>query len=212
MSNQDALNELIQRFAISALSRERKHEAVNEEMLVGKYTGEFYIKTKDGVVLSADILNRNRVATNDAIRVAELMGMTGDLYNVEIDGLQLPAHIDHSVNILQNDHIQLPVDVKEILVYIDLDEYDILEDNVIPVYTKGEVKFLFEIIRNGITEYVRSDCDLSTVNFTKIALNAEGASSIKLVNITINKENKVYTSDGADRALLLHNVYITVNR
>ena len=212
MSNQDALNELIQRFAISALSRERKHEAVNEEMLVGKYTGEFYIKTKDGVVLSADILNRNRVATNDAIRVAELMGMTGDLYNVEIDGLQLPAHIDYSVNILQNDHIQLPVGVKEILVYIDLDEYDILEDNVIPVYTKGEVKFLFEIIRNGITEYVRSDCDLSTVNFTKIALNTEGASSVKLVNITINKENKVYTSDGADRALLLHNMYITVNR
>jgi hypothetical protein len=37
MSNQnEALNELLQRFAISALSRERKDEALNEEILVGK--------------------------------------------------------------------------------------------------------------------------------------------------------------------------------
>ena len=65
MNNQEAINELIQRFAISALSRERKHEAVNEEIMVGKYTGEFYIKTKDGVILSADILNRNKTNINE---------------------------------------------------------------------------------------------------------------------------------------------------
>ena len=47
-----SMDDLIQRFAISALSRERKDEAVNEEILVGKYTGEFFIKSKDGVVIS----------------------------------------------------------------------------------------------------------------------------------------------------------------
>lgn len=212
MNNQEAINELIQRFAISALSRERKHEAVNEEIMVGKYTGEFYIKTKDGVILSADILNRNKTNINEATRIAELMCMSGEMYNVELDELQLPAQIEHSANILQDEDIDIPVDAKEILFYIDLDEYDILENNITPVYTKGEVNILIKVIKNGNTEYIRSECDLSNVNFTKIPLNIEGVTSLKIINITINKENNVYTTNDAERALLLHNIYITINK
>jgi hypothetical protein len=74
------LEELLQRFAVSGLSRERKDEAVNEEILIGKHTGEFFIKTKDGVVISTDILNRLKASTDNAIRLAELSGITGDLY------------------------------------------------------------------------------------------------------------------------------------
>ena len=39
-----SMDDLIQRFAVSALSKERKDEAVNEEILVGKYTGELNLK------------------------------------------------------------------------------------------------------------------------------------------------------------------------
>ena len=119
MSNQDALRDLIQRFAISALSRERKHEALNEEILVGKYTGEFYIKSKDAVVMSADIMNRMKASTDEAIRVAELLSMTGEIYNVELQNRVLPDHIDYNINILQNDVIELPNDSKEILLNLD---------------------------------------------------------------------------------------------
>ena len=92
--NNEALNEMAQRFAVSALSRERKGEALNEEIVAGKYTGEFYIKSKDGVVLSADILNRRKAATDNAIRIAEFIGMTGDMFKIDFELIDLPNHID----------------------------------------------------------------------------------------------------------------------
>ena len=64
MSNDYSLDELVQRFAISALSKERKDEALNEEIMVGKYTGEFFIKSKDGIIISTDVLNRLNASSN----------------------------------------------------------------------------------------------------------------------------------------------------
>ena len=112
---------------------------------------------------------------------------------------------------MQGEEIQIPVDAKEILLYLDVDEYDIEGDNVTPVYSKGGVKILLEVTINGQIQYERLDSDLLNVNATKFPVNIEGASSIRIINITINKENKVYTSANAERALLLHNMYITIN-
>ena len=75
----DTSREFLQRFAISGLSKERKDEAINEEILLGKYTGEFFIKSKDGVIISTDILNRLKSSTENAIRYAESAGMVGYL-------------------------------------------------------------------------------------------------------------------------------------
>lgn len=207
MSNQEALRDLIQRFAISVLSRERKNEALNEELLVGKYTGEFYVKTKDGVVMSTDIMNRIKSSTDEAIRVAELMGMIDELYKVEFESLPLPCHIDYGTNIIQNEPISLPVNVKEVLFYIDVDEYDIVNGEPEMVYSEGEVKIIIEIIENGKTRYMRINKNLSNINFSIIPLELNGnVTSIKINNITI--EN----SGNQNRALLLHNVYVTVNK
>ena len=102
MSNnqKDILSNTLQRFAISALSKERKNEAVNEEILVGKYTGEFFIKTKDGVVISTDVLNRLKTSTESAIRCAESTGISGSVFKIDFDNLVLPSHIDYSTNII----------------------------------------------------------------------------------------------------------------
>lgn len=212
MSNQEALNELIQRFALSALSRERKHEAINEELLVGKYTGEYYVKTKDGVVMSADIMNRTKATMNEAIRIAEIMGITGELYRVDLENIQLPAHINHGDNILYNDNVVLPVDTKEILLYLDVDEYDINGYDITPVYTKGNVKIILEVIKDNQTQYIRFDSDLSNINATKFNIDIMGVTSLKIINISISNDNNVYTNADAERALLLHNVYININK
>lgn len=207
MSNQEALSELIQRFAISALSRERKNEALNEEMLVGKYTGEFYIKTKDGVVMSTDIMNRMKASTDEAIRVAELMSMTDELYRVDFENLQLPCHVDYNVNILQNEPIVLPYDVKEVLLYLDFDEYNIVNGNPEIVYSEGNVKVIFEVVEDGKVRYVRVDKNLSNINFSILPLGLAGnISSIKIHDITIGNDSN------QNRAILLHNVYVTVNK
>ena len=207
MSNQ-ALSELIQRFAISALSRERKAEALNEEILVGKYSGEFYIKTKEGIVLSADIMNRAKTATNEAVRIAELVGMTGDIYHVDFENLVLPGFVDYDVNILQQEPINIPVDAKELLIHLDLDEYNILNGDPKLIHSDGNVKILIEIVEDGITRYVRVDKDLSSVNFNKIPLELKGkVSSIKIMNITIGKAANI----GANNTVLLHNLFVTIN-
>lgn len=206
MSNQDALRDLIQRFAISALSRERKHEALNEEILVGKYTGEFYIKSKDAVVMSADIMNRMKASTDEAIRVAELLSMTGEIYNVELQNRVLPDHVDYNINILQNDVIELPNDSKEILLNLDIDEYDIIDGKPNIVHSEGNVKLLFEIVVDGIVKYHRVDKNLANINVSLIPIEFENISSIKLIELVISN------TGGDNRALLLHNMFVSVNK
>ena len=207
MSNQ-ALSELIQRFAISALSRERKAEALNEEILVGKYSGEFYIKTKEGIVLSADIMNRAKAATDEAVRIAELVGMTGDIYHVDFEKLVLPGFVDYDDNILQQEPINIPVDAKELLIHLDLDEYNVLNGDPQLIHSDGNVKILIEIVEDGITRYVRVDKDLSSINFNRIPLELKGkVSSIKIMNITIGKAANI----GANNTILLHNLFVTIN-
>lgn len=207
MSNQ-ALSELIQRFAISALSRERKAEALNEEILVGKYSGEFYIKTKEGIVLSADIMNRAKAATNEAVRIAELVGMTGDIYHVDFENMVLPGFVDYDDNILQQETINIPVDAKELLIHLDLDEYNILNGDPQLIHSDGNVKILIEIVEDGITRYIRIDKDLSSINFNKISLELKGkVSSIKIMNITIGKAANI----SANNTILLHNLFVTIN-
>lgn len=207
MSNQ-ALSELIQRFAISALSRERKAEALNEEILVGKYSGEFYIKTKEGIVLSADIMNRAKTATNEAVRIAELVGMTGEIYHVDFENMVLPGFVDYGDNILQQEPINIPVDAKELLIHLDLDEYKISNGDPQLIHSDGNVKILIEIVEGGIARYVRIDKDLSSVNFNKIPLEFKGnVSSIKIMNITVGRAANI----GVNNTILLHNLFVTIN-
>jgi len=212
MSNLDAntLNELIQRFAISVLSRERKSEAINEEILAGKYSGEFYIKTKDGVVLSADILNRAKSATDNAVRIAELVGMTGNIYKIDFDDLVLPNHVDYSVNILGNEPITLPDNVKEILINLDLDEYDIVEKREFKI-VNSDAKVKITLVGGGKTEVVEKS--LRNINFS--ILDISGFTKVKNVNIqsiSIERSSDVINPDAIDRTVLVHNIFVTVNQ
>lgn len=212
MSNQsEALSNLIQRFAISALSRERKMEALNEEILVGKYTGDFHIKTKDGVFMSADIMNRMKASTADAIRIAELMGMTGEIYQIELENLDLPGHIDYSINFIKNEPIQLPVGIKEMLLNLDLDEYNIVNGEPEIVHSKADVKILCELVVEGQTKYVRFDKHLGELNVSVLTFDEpEKISSIKITEISIARDND---DNGAnERVILLHNMFVAVNK
>ena len=206
----EALSELIQRFAISALSRERKAEALNEEILVGKYSGEFYIKTKDGIVLSADIMNRANASANEAVRIAELVGMSGELYHVDFEKIVLPGFMDYDTNMIQQEPIDLPNDAKDLLLHLDLDEYEIVGDSPRLIHTNGNVKVTFEVIENGIKRIVDVEKKLSNINFFNIHLNEimDNPSEIKLINITIYRDKNF----NDNHILLFHNLYVTINK
>ena len=206
------LEELLQRFAVSGLSRERKDEAVNEEILIGKHTGEFFIKTKDGVVISTDILNRLKASTDNAIRLAELSGITGDLYKVDFDQLVLPNHVDYSVNIIEEEPIELPINTKKVLLNLDLDEYDILEDTAKPVNTEAMVKIVVEIaLGNGENDTIEIQQSIQNINYYPIELNHEDVISIVISEIVIEKEEKEYNIGATDRTVLMHNLFVAIN-
>ena len=206
------LEELLQRFAVSGLSRERKDEAVNEEILIGKHTGEFFIKTKDGVVISTDILNRLKASTDNAIRLAELSGITGDLYKVDFDQLVLPNHVDYSVNIIEEEPIELPINAKKVLLNLDLDEYDILEDTAKPVNTEAMVKVVVEIaLGNGENDTIEIQQSIQNINYYPIELNHEDVISIVISEIVIEKEENEYNIGATDRTILLHNIFVAIN-
>lgn len=206
------LEELLQRFAVSGLSRERKDEAVNEEILIGKHTGEFFIKTKDGVVISTDILNRLKASTDNAIRLAELSGITGDLYKVDFDQLVLPNHVDYSVNIIEEEPIELPINTKKVLLNLDLDEYDILEDTAKPVNTEAMVKVVLEIaLGNGENDTIEIQQSIQNINYYPIELNYEDVISIVISEIVIEKEENEYNIGATDRTILMHNIFVAIN-
>jgi hypothetical protein len=206
------LEELLQRFAVSGLSRERKYEAVNEEILIGKHTGEFFIKTKEGVVISTDILNRLKASTDNAVRIAELSGITGDLYRVDFENLILPNHVDYSVNIIEGEPIELPIDSKKVLLNLDLDEYDIFEEAAKPVNTEANVKVILEIaLGNGEVSTLEVAQSIQNINYYPIELNYENVISIVLTSIIIEKENVIYNIGYTDRAILLHNLFVAIN-
>lgn len=206
------LEELLQRFAVSGLSRERKDEAVNEEILIGKHTGEFFIKTKDGVVISTDILNRLKASTDNAIRLAELSGITGDLYKVEFDQLVLPNHVDYLVNIIEGEPIELPIETKKVLLNLDLDEYDILEETAKPVNTEAIVKIVIEVaLGNGEVNTLEIQQSIQNLNYYPIELNYEDVTSVVISEIVIEKEEKEYNIGATDRTILMHNIFVAVN-
>lgn len=211
MSNQ-ALTDLIQRFAVSALSKERKDEAVNEEILVGKYTGEFFIKTKDGVVISTDVLNRLKASTDAAIRAAENTGIAGNLFHIDFDNLALPAHVDYSTNIVEEEPIELPANIKKVLLNIDFDEYDIIQDTAKPVHTEAIVDINIQVtLGDGTVNNMVFNQPIDKLNSFIMDLGElVGVTSIIINSIFINQDLAVYNTGYSARAIILHNLFVTV--
>ena len=207
-----SMDDLIQRFAISALSRERKDEAVNEEILVGKYTGEFFIKSKDGVVISTDILNRLKSSTETAIKAAESVGMVGDLFRLEFDNLQMPLHVDYGVNLIENEPIKVDGNCKKILFNVDFDEFDIIGNEIKAVNSEAMVNLEIEINMGDVSEILDIEKSIQSINQNIIDLKGyNNINYIEVKSMVINKDEKIYNSGADDRTVILHNLFMAIN-
>ena len=167
---------------------------------------------KDGVVVSTDILNRLKASTDNAVRVAELCGIIGDLYKIDFDQLVLPNHVDYSVNIIEGEPIELPFDTKKVLINLDLDEYDILENTARPVNTEANVKVAIEIATgNGKINTLEIIQSIQNINYYPIEINYDNVVNVVITGIVIEKENKEYNVGYTDRTVLLHNIFVAIN-
>ena len=67
--------------------------------MVEKTTGEFLIKTPDGMVISYDAMARRRSTITDATECAVTQNMIGNMYELLLDKYMLPAIIPYDEKI-----------------------------------------------------------------------------------------------------------------
>lgn len=205
----DILDQGIQRFAVSGLSKQRYAEAVKEEMLMEKYTGEFLIKNKDGVIVSADTVNRSAAAFANAVLTAEQTGICGDIYLLEVDNVVAPNIVQYDVNLLA-EPLTLDEGIGRVLFNFDVSEYKYVdnltqqlekESSVEVVIKSGEEKSIVKVLKiNEMNKWVFD----SSKHFGPL----EAPLTIESIKIKCEPEfvgvKEVKT--------ILHNVFLTINK
>lgn len=112
---------LIDRFGLSALSRLYKSYALPEEIMLHKETGEFLIKTKSGDVISFDRLSRLNEHVNHATMMSLNLDISGDLYQIDFDNMELPEIITENTNLLSAPLTIVDSALKKLYLSIDCD-------------------------------------------------------------------------------------------
>lgn len=206
----DLLDQGLQRFALSGMSKQRADEAVNEEILLEKYTGEFLIKNKDGILISIDTINRKAAAFNNAVILAEQTGICGDIYSLEDSDIDMPMIMPVDLNIL-SEPVMLPNACTKLLLNLDISEYiyDLNSSTVKEVDKECTVDIVVKQGENQATISKKvTDVNKLVIDAKKEGLT--GSEPVKL-NSIILRANKKYASV-AEHKIVLHNIFITVNK
>ena len=199
----DILDNGIQRFAVSGLSKERYDEAVAEEILVDKNTGEFLLNTLGEVLISNDSLGRFKASFDNAVWMAKQVGLCGNIYQVEIDDIDMPSEIPYDTNIL-NEDIVIDGANKKLMFNFDLNEYIVQDAKAITL--NNECTVTIDIVQGGKTKSTK--LSLGNMNAAVIDLTGFGSGEIHVKSIKFN-EHVDYI--GISK-LILHNVFLTINK
>lgn len=203
----DILDQGIQRFAVSGLSKQRASEAVKEELVMEKHTGELLIKNKDGVLISADTMNRSAAAFNNAVSIAEQTGICGDIYLVGVDNIISPNIVPYDTNLL-SEPIILDEGIGRLLLNFDVSEYRYVTD----LTTQLEKESSVEVVVKCDTQTVTKKLKLSEINkwvFDNKKLKVTLSQPLRIESIKIICEPEYIGLK--EVKTLLHNVFLTVN-
>lgn len=201
---------ILNRFAISALSKKYKDQALNEEIMVDKTTGEFLIKSPNGTLMSFDAINRRRSTINDATDYALMQNMYGNMYEVKIDGLTLPEPISYDTELLA-EPVNLKTNLKKVLFFIDLDE--VIHDGDIGEATENEPIVSMTILCKsaGDSKEIILEKELKDINNNVIDISSyvdfgNTSYSVRVESLSFKKN----TSDNVNTVLILHNIIVSL--
>jgi len=138
---------LLNRFAVSLLSREYKDDAVPQELMIHKASGQILLKTVDGNVISYDSLTRLRNHIDNTTFVAYNLNIDGNLYSLELSDIELPEVILDESNLLLEPYIITNIPVK-ILISIDMDCVEVVGDQTL-IEVEPSIRMSFTIT-NGV--------------------------------------------------------------
>ena len=200
---------IINRFAISALSKEFHDQSLNEEIMVDKNTGEFLLKSKKGTVISYDAIARRRSTITDATECATTQNMMGNMYELALEEYNLPAIVPYNDNILANS-ISLKQNLQKVLFYIDIDE--IIEGELAQVSEADpKVEITLRCGTGSTFEEVTVEKSLNVFNNTIINVSdlVERPDSKYSVVLSSIKFKKTSNSD-LDTFIILHNMMVSL--
>lgn len=115
---------IIYRYGVSLLSRGNHVDALPEELLVDKDTGQILLKRNDGKIMSYDSMSRYKESVNRICNTAFLQCLFGKVYNVLLDNTDLPIAFSNNDSILRGDETIVIPDVKRLMLQFDVDAYD----------------------------------------------------------------------------------------
>lgn len=109
------------RYAISALSKKFKNKAYPNEIMIDKATGEIQIKCEDGNVISYNYLSRLNAHIDTLVFNSYNADLYGNIFEIELDNIDLPCTIDHSINLLDTPVEVTTRDFKAFMISVDID-------------------------------------------------------------------------------------------
>ena len=196
------------RYVMSALSKKRKEISVPKEIMMDRETGEIQIKSEDGNIISYNYLNRLNSHIDTLVFNSYNADIYGEIYELEIDNLDLPCRVEHYTNILDGELIIAEGDFKSFMLSIDIDSIcpsDIistLDSSEIPIeltigYTVGNSKTMvtitepaYKINRMKITKNdLHQDAIQPTIKSVKIGeVDSLGDTKIIVYSVLVNVE------------------------
>jgi len=136
------------RFAVSALSRSRKEEALNDEIMIHKPIGQLLMKRPDGVIVSHDSISRFNMHRKSLENNYANIGITGDLYVIELDNVDLPSEVQESTNILSTP-VEISTGVNKLLLSLDLDCLEVVGGELVELIDYPDIKIDFSFVEEG---------------------------------------------------------------
>ena len=136
------------RFAVSALSRSRKEEALNDEIMIHKPIGQLLMKRPDGVIVSHDSISRFNMHRKSLENNYANIGITGDLYVIELDNADLPSEVQESTNILSTP-VEISTGVNKLLLSLDLDCLEVVDGELVELIDYPDIKIDFSFVEEG---------------------------------------------------------------
>lgn len=200
---------IINRFAISGLSKKYNEQALPEEIMVEKSTGEFLIKTTDGITISYDAISRRRSTITDATECATTQNMIGNMYELSLEEYNLPAIVPYDENILANS-ISLKQNLTKVLFYIDIDE--IIKNNIAEVSENTpNVEISLRCGTSSVFEEIVIEKSLNIFNNTIINIadyvqRPDSQYNVVLSGIKFKKNE----ANESETFIILHNMMVSI--
>jgi hypothetical protein len=191
---------IINRYAISALSKQNRINAVPEEIMIHKKTGEVLIKTSTGDVISFDSMARLKSHIDMATFNCFNLNLFGNMYQLNFDTIELPDVIIEDINLLGAPLQVSTGDIKKILISIDLDSVE-LTGLDIPSDYEPIVKLDFELVKDTDRRASTISYPLSIFNNNVIRLEDyiteidPTGFQIFINGITISRNPAILTTD-----------------